>query len=64
MKKPTEEEMRAEINRQLCFLEREGFLTSSVDSAGKVWWEKTEKWAEGEPDFQNYSGSKDARRIS
>jgi hypothetical protein len=53
MKNPTEDEVRAEINRQMCFLEREGFLTSSVDSTGKVWWEKTEKWAEGEPDFQN-----------
>jgi hypothetical protein len=51
MKNPTEDEVRAEINRLLCFLEREGFLSSSVDSTGKVWW-------------QNYSNSKNARRIN
>jgi hypothetical protein len=64
MQNPTEDEVRAEINRLLCFLEREGFLSSSVDSAGNVWWQKTKKWTEGEPNFQKYSNSKSARRIN
>jgi hypothetical protein len=64
MKNPTEDEVRAEINRLLCFLEREGFLSSSVDSTGKVWWQKTKKWAEGGANFQKYSISKNARRIN
>jgi DNA-binding PadR family transcriptional regulator len=59
MKTPTKTQVRAEIMRVLRLLERDGFLSSRMGDDGRVRWQVTEKFKQGEPNLQDYSNFKD-----